>query len=144
MTSLPKLAWKNLFRYKRRTLITASALAMGLFILILVASLLGGIDGETIRNFKWYETADGVIENVDYDDDRDYLPLDKNVPNMWARVAELREMGYDVAPRVNFNGQLTIWDDNGQSTGTVGVRGTGVDFAAERKSSVYTNITLNH
>jgi ABC-type lipoprotein release transport system permease subunit len=132
MTSLPKLAWKNLFRYKRRTLITAAALAMGLLILILVTSLLSGIDGETIRNFKWYETADGVIEQPGYNEDRGYFPLDKSIPNATAVTAELRELGYKAAPRINFNAQLVLRDENGQSTGTVGVRGTGVDFEAEK------------
>jgi ABC-type lipoprotein release transport system permease subunit len=133
MTALPKLAWKNLFRYKRRTLITAAALAMGLFILILTASLLSGVDGETIRNLKWYETADGVIETQSYDEDRAYFPLDRSIENTEAVTAELRDLGYTVAPRINFSAQLVLRDEKGASTGTVGVRGTGVDFAAEEE-----------
>ena len=42
MSFLASLAWKNLSRYRRRTVITATALGVGLAIYLLVDSILLG------------------------------------------------------------------------------------------------------
>ena len=51
------LAMKNLARYKRRTIITATAIALGLMMYVIVDSLLLGIEVESERNLLWYETS---------------------------------------------------------------------------------------
>ena len=56
MTAL-RLAKRNLRRNKRRTLLTASALTIGLTVLIISRGLLDGIDRQSIRNLILYETS---------------------------------------------------------------------------------------
>jgi len=58
---LPKMAMKNLARYKKRTMITAGAIAYGLMMFILMQSLLTGINRESETNLRLYETASGRI-----------------------------------------------------------------------------------
>ncbi|MFA5514531.1 MAG: hypothetical protein WDA17_06450, partial [Sphaerochaetaceae bacterium] len=50
-----KLAFKNMWRYKRRTIITAASIAMGLAMFIIVDSLLIGAEKESENNLRWYE-----------------------------------------------------------------------------------------
>ena len=38
-----KMAWKNIFRYKKRTLVTASAIAFGVLFTILFNALIFGL-----------------------------------------------------------------------------------------------------
>ncbi len=56
---LPKLAFRNLTRYRKRTLITAGAIAYGLIMFIVTRSILIGIDSDSENNLRLYETADG-------------------------------------------------------------------------------------
>lgn len=57
MKFILQLAAKNLMRYKRRTAITAVAIAFGLMMYVFVDSLLLGAELESMRNLRWYETA---------------------------------------------------------------------------------------
>ena len=52
MKFILELAAKNLLRYKRRTIITSIAIAMGLMMYIFVDSLLMGANLESMRNLK--------------------------------------------------------------------------------------------
>ena len=57
MKFIISLAFKNLTRYKRRTMITAGAIAVGIMMFIMVDSMLAGAEYESVRNLKWYETS---------------------------------------------------------------------------------------
>jgi len=52
-----KLAWRNLKRNKRRTILTSSALAIGLTIMIISRGLLDGIDQQSIENLIKYDLS---------------------------------------------------------------------------------------
>ncbi|WP_169310644.1 ABC transporter permease [Treponema brennaborense] len=64
------MAWKNIFRYKRRTLVTASAIAFGVLFTVLFDALIFGISNESEINILEYETpgakllADGYFEEI--------------------------------------------------------------------------------
>jgi len=66
MKFILSLALKNLTRYKRRTIITSFAIAIGLMMFILVDSLLIGVEQESVRNLKWYETSSARILHNQY------------------------------------------------------------------------------
>lgn len=51
--SLLLLAWRNLARHRRRTVITMLALAFSIAVLIFMDSMLRGIDQESQRNLVW-------------------------------------------------------------------------------------------
>ena len=76
MRFLLGLAWKNLSRYKKRTMITAFAIAVGLGIFIFLDSWLLGLEQESERNLIWYESSYARILNEEYWEEKDQLPLD--------------------------------------------------------------------
>ena len=57
MLTLAKLAFRNIFRFKRRTFITLSAVSIGLALLIISISLLNGIDKQSISNIINCQTS---------------------------------------------------------------------------------------
>ncbi len=110
MTYLPRMAFKNLARYKKRTLITASAISFGLMMFIVIRSLLIGIDTESEINLRLYETASGRIMVPGYWDERENAPLEKSFnPSSVQEV--LKDSGAAFAPRISFAGDLIFYKD---------------------------------
>jgi ABC-type lipoprotein release transport system permease subunit len=70
------MAWKNLFRYKKRSIITASAIGVGVMLTVFLAGLLYGMQLETERNLRWNETASAKVFASGYFAERDNYPLD--------------------------------------------------------------------
>lgn len=71
-----KLAFLNLFRYRKRTIITAIAIGVGIAIGIFSVALLDGVDAESNRNLLWYETGSAKIyENLWYAE-KDDMPIE--------------------------------------------------------------------
>lgn len=69
------MAARNIFRYKRRTFITAIAIAFGVMMTIAMDGLLAGSEIDSARNIRDYETADAKIYPKDYFDERLFLPF---------------------------------------------------------------------
>jgi ABC-type lipoprotein release transport system permease subunit len=66
MTQLMKLAWRSIWRQKRRTIITASSIAFGLFFIILMTSLEEGIMHQAIDKGVRLQAGHITIEHEDY------------------------------------------------------------------------------
>jgi putative ABC transport system permease protein len=73
---MPVMAWKNLFRYKTRSIITASTIGVGVMFMVFLAGLLYGMQLETERNLRWNETASAKVFASGYFSERDSYPLD--------------------------------------------------------------------
>lgn len=71
-----KLAALNLLRYRKRTIITAIALGVGIFVGIFSQALLDGVDAESNRNLLWYETASMKIYNGEWYSDKEVYPIE--------------------------------------------------------------------
>lgn len=69
------MAWKNMFRYKRRTLITASAIALGIMFSIMMEGMLFGADQDSKRNLIWYETSAAKIYAASYFEQKETFPV---------------------------------------------------------------------
>lgn len=69
------MAWKNMFRYKRRTVITASAIALGIMFSIMMEGMLFGVDQDSKRNLIWYETSAAKIYASNYFDQKETFPV---------------------------------------------------------------------
>ena len=69
MSFLFSLAFKNLSRYRRRTLITAGALAVGLIFFIFLDGWLQGAERESERNIIWYESGSAKVMTSEYLED---------------------------------------------------------------------------
>ena len=74
-----KLAWRNLWRQKRRTLLTASALALALFLSLLTRSIQEGTYAHNIDNAARFSTGLIQLQNPKFHNSRsidDLLPGD--------------------------------------------------------------------
>lgn len=76
MKTLFKLAFRNVFRYKRRTIITFSAISFGLGLMIAGFSLYKGIDKQSFDNIINSQTAHLNIFAKGYFEKKDDIPLE--------------------------------------------------------------------
>ena len=75
MKFLLALSFKNLTRYTKRTVLTASAIAFGLGLFIVLDSFLQGAEKESEINLINYETAVAKLMHPSYLEEREKLPL---------------------------------------------------------------------
>ena len=133
MSFLPKLAIKNLARHRRRTAITASALAVGLAIYILMDSLLLGADRESERNLIWYESSSARVLREGAWEERDRMPLEPALESPEAIIARLAAKGIPAAPRTVFGGELVVSRDPFPEDGSVRVKVIAIDPGRDDK-----------
>ncbi|MCK9170824.1 MAG: FtsX-like permease family protein [Treponema sp.] len=69
------MAWKNMLRYKRRSVITAAAIAAGILFSIFTDGLLAGLDQESSVNMMEYETSGAKIYAGGYFEKRKTFPV---------------------------------------------------------------------
>ncbi len=128
MTFLPKMAFKNLMRYKKRTMITAGAIAYGIMMFVLMRSLLTGMDRESEMNLRLYETATGRIMAEGYWDDRESFPLEKSFdPAILEPILASSDTTAAFAPRISFGGDLIFYKDPFPEDGNIPGRFIAVD-----------------
>lgn len=121
------LAFKNLTRYKRRTLITAFAIAIGLMMFIVVDSVLIGVESESMRNLRWYETSAARIMHPDYWEDRLLMPLDMSIEDPYEIIDLLHNEGIAATPRTNFAADMILYSDDFGEEGNMSVQVTAID-----------------
>ncbi|NBB90505.1 MAG: FtsX-like permease family protein [Spirochaetes bacterium] len=121
------LAMKNLARYRRRTIITASAVAIGLALYIVLDGMLLGLEKESERNLIWYETSSARAMTEGYWQDRDRLPLDESITEPQRIVGRLDEAGIPATPRIVFSGELVVYQDPYPSSGSTRTQLYGID-----------------
>ena len=127
MRFIISLALKNLTRYKRRTIITAVAIAVGLMMYIVVDSILLGAEFESMRNLRWYETASARIMHPDYWEERLMRPLDISIDDPYTIVDALQKEGIAAAPRTMFSADLILYSDDFGEDGNMPVQVTAID-----------------
>jgi putative ABC transport system permease protein len=88
MKTLIKMAFRNIFRFKRRTFITFSASSFGLALLIVSITLMNGIDKQSLSNIINCQTSHLKVFKKGYFDEREKLPMDKTISNP-GRIHEL-------------------------------------------------------
>lgn len=134
MKFLLSLAWKNLFRHGRRTLITAIAIAVGLSVYIFMDSWLLGAEKESERNLIVYETASAQIMNKRYFlEGRDNFSLNNTISGYSEIIASVQNAGYEAAPRTTFNGEIIVYKDPFPEDGSMMVKIEGIDPAADKE-----------
>lgn len=72
---LVKLAFKNLTRHRKRTLITAAVIALAVVIYLMTDSLLIGMVDKSFENVIDFESGHIQIVNQNYWEEREDLPL---------------------------------------------------------------------
>lgn len=121
------LAFKNLSRYKRRTSITAVAIAVGLMMYLLVDSILIGAENESMRNLRWYETASARIHAPSYWEDRMLFPMESSIENPDAVLALLDENGWKATARTVFTADMILYSEDFGEDGNMNVLVTAID-----------------
>ena len=136
MLYLLRLAFKNLTRYKKRTIITSITIIFGLALYIIMDSMLIGMEIESERNLFWYETSMARIQHKDYIKEHDLLPLIYPVKNPDAIINHLlEEEGIKTAPRIDFKGEAIVYKDPYPEDGSLPIHCIGIDL--EKDSNVY-------
>jgi putative ABC transport system permease protein len=102
------LAWKNLSRYRKRTIITASAIAFGLAVYIFMDGWLKGAETESERNLVLYETSSSRIVTREYWAERERLPLASAIEDPEDVIMALRAAGIPAVPRTLFGGEAIV------------------------------------
>ncbi len=125
---------KNLFRYRKRTIITSAALAAGVMIYILMDSMIAGSMDMSEDNILKYEYGHGSITTTQTWEDRDYLPLDSPIPDGVSLADELNgQDGISAAPRTQFMGDMILYKDPFPEDGNMQVVLTGIDPERDRR-----------
>lgn len=127
MKFLVSLAWKNLSRYSRRTVITAAALAVGVAVFIWMDGWLVGADLESRRNIVWYEAGSAKIMSRAYFEELATLPLKEVIEDPAAVEGALAGSGLATARRVSFAGELFVSLGEDAGEGSLFVKAVGLD-----------------
>ncbi|MBN1410218.1 MAG: ABC transporter permease [Spirochaetales bacterium] len=107
---------RNIFRNKRRTILNAIALTIGITIMIIFTGWIRGYFTGLYNAIINFETGHIQVLNSDYMANSDRLPLDINLSNYNALAEKLRKdpRVQAVTPRINFplrisNGRESVW-----------------------------------
>ena len=127
MKNLISLAWKNLSRYKKRTIITASALAFGLAIYVFFDSWILGMELDSERNLVWYEVGSAKIVDKQYWDEKENTPLKYTINNPGNILNELDAMNINATERTVFYGEIVLQKDPYPEDGSMIVKIAGIN-----------------
>lgn len=129
---LLRLAWRNIFRHRRRTVITFAAIAVGLGAMIMMDGMMGGFEVWAVRSFIAMESGHLKLHSTGYRDRERDLPVDIAIENPAAVMARLAEAGFDRAtPRILFPTEL------GTGAEQLPVIGIGIDLATDPRVFEY-------
>lgn len=111
--SLIKLGMRNLFRFKRRTFITLSAVSMGLALLIIGITMMNGIDKQSLNNIINSQTSHLKIFKKGYFEEKDELPTDKTINKSNFLIEKIKNLEpvVGVERRIMFPGSLIKGSD---------------------------------
>ena len=124
------LAFRNLSRNVKRTLITSAAVIAGVSVLIMGFGLVDGLDENVIRAQEDTSSGHMLLRPADYPTDNLNYPLDKAQPIDAALLAALADERVDVyAPRLWFSARLV--------TGMDSVRMKVIGYDAEAEDAVF-------
>lgn len=121
MSFILSMAWRNLLRYRRRTLITAVAIAVALAMYIWIDSWLQGMTLQTEQNLVRYETGSCLIMHPGGWQRRDQLPLKYGIADPGAVLNALRAADLAATARISFAAEVFF------SEGSLPIRMIGID-----------------
>jgi len=110
MANFLKLAWRNIKRHRRRTIITSSGIIAGVAMMIITNGLLTGMLGQTISNSVELETGHIKIYPEGYYEKSDLMPTNMQISDYGEVIEILNNLdGVECAsPRIKAGGMLQI------------------------------------
>ncbi len=102
------LAWRNVFRHTRRTIITAAAISVGLMFMILMNTMMNGMDKMAYQNIVQYETSHMEVFAKGYYREEGIFPLDTIIEHPAPLISKITAVHgvKGVAPRVKFQARI--------------------------------------
>jgi ABC-type lipoprotein release transport system permease subunit len=128
------MAARNAFRYRRRTIITACAIAFGVTFTVFMDGFIAGSETETIRNLRDYETGELKVYAKGYFADREYLPFDRFMESRDRVAVERALEGRRWTPRVVLSCEIYFNDDSYPVPGSATARLYAVDPEREAQT----------
>jgi ABC-type lipoprotein release transport system permease subunit len=122
-----KTAWRNVWRSRRRTLVTISAMSFALWTMILYSGLMSWYLRDIEATILDLEVGDVQVHSLDYRDDPS---LYSRIDGADALLAGLRAAGYRAAPRLLAYGMAAAEESS------AGVAFFGVDVARDAEVSL--------
>lgn len=101
---LIKLGIQNVFRFKKRTFITLSAVSIGLALLVIGISLLNGMDKQSLNNIINSQTSHIKIFKKGYYERKDEFPMNLTIAGNSPIFSSLKKISgiFEVETRVMF------------------------------------------
>lgn len=115
-----KMAWRNIWRNRRRTLVTVGAMTLALTILILYTSLIEGYLRDIERNILELELGDVQVHAEDY---LNKPSIYDTIEDSDSLVAELTELDYPASARLLGGGLVA----SGDSSAGASLRGIDIE-----------------
>ena len=106
---LLNLAWRNVFRHTRRTIITAVAISIGLSAMIFMDTMMNGVDKMAQKNIVEYETGDLEVFAKGYYREEGFFPIDTIIENPESLIKELKTINgiKEIVPRIKFQSRIS-------------------------------------
>ena len=110
MANFLKLAWRNIRRHRRRTIITSSAIVVGVVFMIFTLGIQTGMLEQTISNSVELETGHIKIYPEGYYEKSDLMPTNMQISDYGEVIEILNNLdGVECAsPRIKAGGMLQI------------------------------------
>jgi putative ABC transport system permease protein len=123
------LAWRNVFRHTRRSVITAIAISVGLAAMITMNSMMNGVDKMAEENIVNYEAGQISIFAKGYYREEGLYALDSLIENPSALMSQLKTIRsvQELTPRLKFLCQINTGLDE------LSVLGIGIDVNQDQK-----------
>ena len=121
MSTIIRIALRNVIRHRRRALITAITMMVGIGFFIFLDSLYNGLDRLSVDDLINYRDSSVKIFSAAYDADRESYPLDKGIQDPAGISAWLKKDARVVAvtQRAQFLAQAGNYRDSLYVVGTV-------------------------
>ena len=132
MRNLFKIAIRNLIRYRRRTLLTASLITIGVVFVLVFAAVSGSFKAMITSQITDSMMGHLQLHRKGYVASIDNLPLNLNIkPQSYRKIVQMLQADSEVdafSPRLKFGGMFSNF------TETTNIRLNGIDPAAEFKT----------
>jgi putative ABC transport system permease protein len=125
MIDVVKIASRNLLRYKRRTILTALLITVGLVAVLIFVAIAGSFRDMMVDQFTDSMVGHMQVHRRGYMGARESLPVDRNMrPRMLVKLYEVLDSNPDIvawSPRIKFMAMFSNFAD------TTSIRVNGVD-----------------
>jgi ABC-type lipoprotein release transport system permease subunit len=137
-----KLAARNLGRHGKRTLITASAIAVGLAAYLFMDSMLQGADAESEINLIRYETGGLRVYSPEGAAIRQRLSLKAPLERSADALAALAGAGLAATGRISFLAELSVSHPESGETVSETIRASAIDPETDQRVFPRTGVAV--